>query len=117
MEVPLDAATRRSSQAQGKLSIRVNVNSCFHTNNRVCIEQSIEYPDGGDGQVTVAEVWPGDDDIDLYDAALFVHWLEHGPKLLGRCKELAKASGVSIQSVAPEIAEAEMVEVPEVEEV
>jgi hypothetical protein len=58
---------------------------CFHRGNRVSIVHTVD--DGGAGEpmdVTIAEVWPGDNDRDHCDGAL----IAAAPDLLEACEEV-----------------------------
>lgn len=66
------------------LEIAIGKHYCFHDTTRVAIQKVREPSDDnpeGSGE-NVAEVWPGDNDIDKYDAIRFVHAVTMLPRLV-----------------------------------
>ncbi len=60
--------------------LEIGEGACFHTGNRASIVRDFE--DGGEKCTqTIAEVWPGDRDIDITDAKLIVRAVNHSDKL------------------------------------
>lgn len=55
------------------LMVATGTGICFHTTNRVTITKLNTEPGEEMTEVTVAEVWPADRDVDLFDGALLVH--------------------------------------------
>ena len=66
------------------LLVAVGKEFCFHDTTRVAIVKvrrpSKNNPEGS--EETVAEVWPGDNDCDIYDAHRFVHAVNILPELV-----------------------------------
>jgi hypothetical protein len=66
------------------LLVAVGEEYCFHDTTRVAIVKvrrpSKNNPEGS--EETVAEVWPGDNDCDIYDAHRFVHAVNILPELV-----------------------------------
>ena len=75
------------------LVVAVGKEFCFHDTTRVAIVKvrrpSKNNPEGS--EETVAEVWPGDNDCDIYDAHRFVHAVNILPELV---EALERATGI-----------------------
>ena len=72
------------------LLVAVGKEFCFHDTTRVAIVKvrrpSTNNPEGS--EETVAEVWPGDNDCDIYDAHRFVHAVNILPELVEAAEHL-----------------------------
>jgi len=75
------------------LLVAVGKEYCFHDTTRVAIVKvrrpSKNNPEGS--EETVAEVWPGDNDCDIYDAHRFVHAVNILPEIVGALEEMSEA--------------------------
>ncbi len=73
------------------LLVVVGKDYCFHDTTRVAIvkvrQPSKDNPEGS--EETVAEVWPGENDCDIYDAHRFVHAVNLLPELVEALKGTA----------------------------
>ena len=76
------------------LVVAVGKEFCFHDTTRVAIVKvrrpSKNNPEGS--EETVAEVWPGDNDCDIYDAHRFVHAVNILPELVEALEHVLIAS-------------------------
>lgn len=83
----------------GPLELRVGKEHCFHDTTRVSIVGLFKEEGEEDFEVTIAEVWPADNDLDIIDGQRFIdcwHACENvNPKavqpLLEACKKAHEA--------------------------
>lgn len=84
------------------LVVAVGKEFCFHDTTRVAIVKvrrpSKNNPEGS--EETVAEVWPGDNDCDIYDAHRFVHAVNILPELVEALEWCIKKSTEECEEIA-----------------
>jgi len=68
---------------EGEWKVEIGEDRCFHQSNRVAI--TVDWEDGGEsGNVTIAEVWPGENDVDIRDG----HIMAASKDLYYACQQL-----------------------------
>lgn len=80
--LPLDKVLKRITK--GKLIAGFGAGSCFHPGNRAVLVVADDQDENAES--TVAEVWPGEGDVDCYDAALMAHCWNRFPQTVAVMK-------------------------------
>jgi hypothetical protein len=83
----MDIKVFMASATPGEFYLGIGEQYCFHSGNRVAMCVGTE--DGGEqGEVTVAEFWPADNNVDVIDAKLLLHCKKQFMPLLDALEEL-----------------------------